>query len=203
MISHILKGGLMMYPLLAASVIVVAIIIDRFIYFRSAEIDEKALFVKVKENLQSGGAQTAIAYCEKMDGPIAAILKAGLFQYGKSRDKIEESFERESLIEIPRLKKFLPALSTIASIATLMGFTGTVIGMIKAFNSIAGAGTTSPGIVAGGIAEALTTTAVGLVVAIVSLISYHYFSHRVDRILLELEKITLNIIDVMGESENV
>lgn len=84
-----------------------------------------------------------------------------------------------------------------------MGFTGTVMGMINAFNSIAGAGTTSPGIVAGGIAEALTTTAVGLVIAIIALVFYHYFSQRVDRILIELEKLSRNLIDVMEEISNV
>lgn len=203
MISFILKGGIMMYPLVIASILVVAIIIDRFIYFHHAEVDEKDLFVNVKDKLKSHGMDASVAYCENVDGPVAAILKAGLQQHGKGREKIEDSFEREALIEIPRLKRFLPALNTIGSIATLMGFTGTVIGMIKAFNSIAGAGTTSPSIVAGGIAEALTTTAVGLVIAIIALVFYHYFSHRVDKILLELEKISRNLIDVMEEASNV
>lgn len=200
MFNFILKGGIMMFPLVISSVLVVAIIIDRFIYFHHAEVDEKDLFVNLKDKLRSHGADASVAYCEKAGGSIAAILKAGLQQYGKGRGKIEDSFEREALIEIPRLKKFLPALNTIGSIATLMGFTGTVMGMIRAFNSIAGAGTTSPGIVAGGIAEALTTTAVGLIIAIFALVFYHYFSHRVDRILLELEKASRNLIDVMEEA---
>jgi biopolymer transport protein ExbB len=200
MIKFFLKGGLMMYPLIISSIIVVAIIIERVIYFRNAEVDERDLFVNVKDNLRSNGPEAAIAYCEKIGGPIAAILKAGLQHHRNGRDKIEESFEKEALIEIPLLKKFLPTLNTIGSIATLMGFTGTVMGMIKAFNSIAYAGTTSPSIVAGGIAEALTTTAVGLIIAILALISYNYFIHRVDRMLLEVEKASRNLIDVMEES---
>ncbi|MBN2407842.1 MAG: MotA/TolQ/ExbB proton channel family protein [Elusimicrobia bacterium] len=193
----------MMYPLVIASILVVAIIIDRLIYFRRAEVDEHDLFINVKKNLKEAGPDAAIAYCERTGGPVAAIFRAGLQQYGKGREKIEDSFEREALIEVPKLKKFLPALNTIGSISTLMGFTGTVLGMIRAFNSIAQAGTTSAGIVAGGIGEALTTTAAGLVIAIPALIAYHYFSHRVESILLELEKASRNLIDVMEEPESV
>jgi len=199
MLKFIADGGLMMYPLMAASVIVVAIIIDRYIYFRNAEVDEKELFVNLKDKLRSHGPDASIAYCEETGGPLASIMKAGIQQHGSARNKIEDAFERAALIEIPRLRRFLPALSTIGSIATLMGFTGTVMGMIKAFNSIANAGTTSPGIVAGGIAEALTTTAVGLVIAIIAMVAYHYFSNRMDRILIELEKISRNLIDVLEE----
>ncbi|MFC2091901.1 MotA/TolQ/ExbB proton channel family protein [Elusimicrobiota bacterium] len=203
MISFFVKGGIMMYPLLVASILVVAILIDRFVYFRHAEVDEKDLFIQIKEKLKSSGPEASIAYCEQVKGPVAAILKSGLLQYGKPRAKIEDSFDREALIEVPRLRRFLPALNTIGSISTLIGFTGTVMGMIKAFNSIASAGTTSPGIVAGGIAEALTTTAAGLIIAILALVFFHYFSHRVDRILLELEKVSRNLIDLMEEGPNV
>ena len=203
MLSFILRGGMMMWPLLIASILVVAIIIDRFIYFRHAEVDEEELFINVKDKLRAQGAEAAIAYSDQTGGPIAAILKAALTQCGNERAKIEESIEREALIEFPRMKRHLPALSTIGSIATLMGFTGTVMGMIRAFNSIASAGTTSPSIVAGGIAEALTTTASGLVIAILALVFYHYFSHRAERILLEVEKASLNLIDVMEEVSDV
>lgn len=202
MINFFTRGGFMMWPLLIASIMVVAIIIDRFIYFKNAEVDEEDLFINVKDKLRAKGAEAAIAYSEDVGGPIAAILKAGLQQSGKGRVKIEESFEREALIEFPRMKQFLPALNTIGSVATLMGFTGTVLGMIKAFNSIALAGTTSPSIVAGGIAEALTTTATGLVIAIIAVVFFHYFNHRAERILLEVEKASLNLIDIM-EEENV
>jgi biopolymer transport protein ExbB len=203
MISFFLKGGIMMYPLLVSSILVVAIIINRVIYFRHTEVDERALFINVKDILRSKGSEEAVAYCEKVGGPIAAILKAGLNNHKQSREKIEESFEREALIEIPQLKKYLPALNTIGSVATLMGFTGTVMGMINAFNSIAYAGTTSPGIVAGGIAEALTTTAVGLVIAILAVVSYNLFINRVDKILLEIEKASRNLIEVMEQEADV
>jgi len=200
MISFFLKGGLMMYLLFGASVIAVAIIIDRFIYFKKAEVNEEELFMNIKDTLKAHGPEAAIAYAEKTGGPFAAILKAGLQQHGKGIEKIEDSFEREALIEIPRIKRFLPALGTIGSIATLMGFTGTVMGMIKAFNSIAVAGTTSPAIVAGGIAEALTTTATGLLIAILALVFHHYFSHRAEKIILEIEKASRNLMDVMEAS---
>jgi biopolymer transport protein ExbB len=197
MFNFFIKGGIMMYPLLVCSIIVIAVIIERFLYLHRAEVDEKDLFVNVKEKLQSHGPEAAIAYCEQVGGPVAAMLKSGLHKAGKSREEIEDSFERGSLIEVPKLQKFLPALNTIGSMATLMGFTGTVMGMIKAFNSIASAGTTSPGIVAGGIAEALTTTAFGLVIAIIAVIAYHYYTHKVETVLLEVEKASRNMMDIM------
>ncbi len=203
MLDFITRGGIMMYPLLIGSILVVAIVINRFYFFKKVEIDEEDLYVKVKDKLRSSGPGEAIAYSEKIGGPIANILIAGLQKYGDESEEIEEAFEREALIEIPLLEKYLPALNTIGSVSTLIGFTGTVLGMIRAFNSIAHAGTTSPGIVAGGIAEALTTTATGLIIAIPALIFYHYFSHRVEKIVLEVEKISRNIMDVMVEQTNV
>lgn len=203
MLNFITKGGVMMYPLLIASVLVVAIVINRFYFFKKSEVDEEDLYIKVKDKLRSSGPEEAIAYSEKVGGPVASILVAGLRKAGSSPEEIEEAFEREALIEVPLLKKYLPALNTIGSVSTLIGFTGTVLGMIRAFNSISQAGTTSPGIVAGGIAEALTTTATGLIIAIPALIFYHYFSHRAERIVLETEKISRNIMEVMTEEENV
>ncbi|MFW6134104.1 MAG: MotA/TolQ/ExbB proton channel family protein [Elusimicrobiota bacterium] len=201
MIEFFKSGGFMMYPLLISSILVIAIVIDRFVYFRKAEVNEEELFTKLKDALRAQGVDAAIAYSEKTGGPVASILKAGLKNYGQGKEMIEDSFEREALIEIPRMKKFLPALGTIGSIATLMGFTGTVMGMIRAFNSIAQAGTTSPAIVAGGIAEALTTTATGLVIAIIALIFYHYFTQRAERIVLETEKASRNLLDIVEEEK--
>jgi biopolymer transport protein ExbB len=203
MLNFFIRGGIMMYPLLVSSILVIAIVIDRLIYFRNIRVGEKELFDQVKDKLKSHGPEASIAYCDQAGGPVAAMLKAGLKHHGRERHRVEDSIERESLTEIPKLKKFLPGLNTIASISTLMGFTGTVMGMIRAFNSIAGAGTTSPAIVAGGIAEALTTTATGLVIAIVALIFYHYFSHRADRILLEVERASRNLMDIMEEPAGV
>jgi biopolymer transport protein ExbB len=185
MFTFIVKGGVMMYLLLVASVLVIAIIINRFLYFRKIRTDEDKLFTGIKDKLRSHGPQAAIAYAQKTVGPIANILKAGLHHYDRGVEKIEEAFEREALIEVPLLKKYLPALNTIGSISTLMGFTGTVLGMINAFNSIAGANTTSPAIVADGIAQALTTTAAGLIIAIPALIAYYYFSHQAETVMLD------------------
>ncbi|MGM0440974.1 MAG: MotA/TolQ/ExbB proton channel family protein [Elusimicrobiota bacterium] len=203
MLDFIAQGGIMMYPLLISSILVVAIVINRFYFFKKIEVDEEDLYVKVKDKLRSSSPKEAIAYSEEIGGPIANILIAGLQKYGRGPEEIEEAFEREALIEIPLLEKYLPALNTIGSVSTLIGFTGTVLGMIKAFNDISQAGTTSPGIVAGGIAEALTSTATGLIIAIPALIFYHYFSHRVENIVLEVDKISRNIMDVMLEKDNV
>jgi len=188
MFDYFLKGGIMMYPLLLASVFAVAIVINKIYAYRRAKIDAGHLMTRIKEFLERGMPEGAIAFCDKTGGPIAGILKAGLSHYGEGKDVMEEAFETASLEEIPRLEKFLPTLSTIASISTLMGFTGTVTGMISAFNAIARANTSSPSIVATGVAEALITTATGLFIAIPTVVFYYYFTHTVDRFILDIEK---------------
>jgi biopolymer transport protein ExbB len=203
MITFIVQGGVMMYFLLAASVLVIAIIINRFLYFKRIKTDEEKLYSGIKDKLRSHGPEAAIAYAENTGGPVANILKAGLRHYERGVEKVEDAFEREALIEIPLLKKYLPALNTIGSTATLMGFTGTVLGMINAFNSIAAADTTSPSIVADGIAQALTTTAAGLIIAIPALIAYYYFSHRADTVLLETEKVSRNLLDLIESDSTI
>lgn len=203
MITFIVQGGVMMYLLLIASVLVIAIIINRFLYFKRIKTDEEKLYNGVKDKLRSHGPEAAIAYSENTEGPAANILKAGLRHYERGAEKVEEAFEREALIEVPLLKKYLPALNTIGSIATLMGFTGTVLGMINAFNSIAVADTTSPSIVADGIAQALTTTAAGLIIAIPALIAYYYFSHQADTVLLETEKVSRNLLDLIESDRTI
>ena len=181
LLHYFIAGGLMMYPLLICSILIVAIIFNRAITFYRAETDEKRLMVKIREFLSRGVPEGAVALCDRTSGPVAAILKAGLAQYVKGKHAMEEAFETAALYEIPRLERYLAMLSTIASISTLMGFTGTVTGMISAFNAIAKANLSSPAIVASGVAEALITTAAGLIIALPAIVSYRYFAGRVDK----------------------
>ena len=119
---------------------------------------------------------------------------------------MEEAMETAGLNEVPRLEQYLPILHTIGSVATLLGFTGTVLGMISAFNAIAQAGVSSPSIVANGIAEALTTTATGLLIAIPTLVFYNYLSHRVDRFVLQIEKTSTELVYLLyrrGEENEI
>ena len=194
MLNYFLRGGIMMYPLFLASVLALAIIINKLYVLSRARTNERELIAKIKELLNQKMVEQAVALCKNAKGPVASILKAGLNQYGKGQEAIENAFESQASEEVPRLESYLPALATIAAVSTLMGFTGTVLGMIRAFDSIAAASATSPAIVASGISEALITTAAGLLIAIPTLLFYRYFIHRVDRFVSEIERYCKELI---------
>jgi len=194
MLNYFLRGGIMMYPLFLASVLALAIVINKLYVLSRARTNERELIAKIKELLNQKMVEQAVALCKNAKGPVASILKAGLNQYGKGQEAIENAFESQASEEVPRLESYLPALATIAAVSTLMGFTGTVLGMIRAFDSIAAASATSPAIVASGISEALITTAAGLLIAIPTLLFYRYFIHRVDRFVSEIERYCKELI---------
>ena len=194
MLNYFLRGGIMMYPLFLASVLALAIIINRLQVLSRAKTGEKELMGRIKGLIDQKRVEQAVAVCNNSKGPVASILKAGLSQYDKGQKAMEDAFETQASEEVPRLENYLPALATIAAVSTLMGFTGTVIGMIRAFDSIAAASATSPAIVASGISEALITTATGLLIAIPTLLFYRYFVHRVDRFVSEVERYCRELI---------
>jgi len=194
MLNYFLRGGIMMYPLFLASVLALAIVINKFQILSRARAGKSELMAKIKELVNQKMVEQAVALCENSKGPVASILKAGLTEYGKSQKAMEDAFEAQASEEVPLVESYLPALATIAAVSTLMGFTGTVIGMIRAFDSIAAASATSPAIVASGISEALITTATGLLIAIPTLLFYRYFVHRVDRLVSEIERYCKELI---------
>ncbi len=198
------KGGMMMYPLLLFSIIAIAIILQRLYSFHRAETDVEKLMHTIKKFFDEGKLESAIAYCNSTPGPVAYILKEGLKERKRGRIAMEEAMETAGLNEVPRLEQYLPILHTIGSVATLLGFTGTVTGMISAFNAIARAGVSSPSVVASGIAEALITTAAGLFIAIPTVLLYNYLSHRVDHFVLEIEKSSAELVYLLykGGKEN-
>ncbi len=197
MLNYFLRGGIMMYPLFLASVLALAIIINRLRVLSRARTGERELMSRIKGLADQKRVEQAVAVCNNSRGPVASILKAGLSQYDKGQKAMEDAFEAQASEEVPFLESYLPALATIAAVSTLMGFTGTVIGMIRAFDSIAAASATSPAIVASGISEALITTATGLLIAIPTLLFYRYFVHRVDKFVSEIERYCKELIRIL------
>ena len=197
MLNYFLRGGIMMYPLFLASVLALAIIINKLQVLSRAKTGERELMGRIKGLVDQKRIEQAVAVCNNSKGPVASILKAGLSQYDKGQKAMEDAFETQASEEVPRLESYLPALATIAAVSTLMGFTGTVTGMIRAFDSIAAASATSPAIVASGISEALITTATGLLIAIPTLLFYRYFVHRVDRFVSEVERYCRELIRIL------
>ncbi|MBA3066657.1 MotA/TolQ/ExbB proton channel family protein [bacterium] len=185
--SYLIKGGPVMFLLAIFSIAAIAIIINRLRFYKSCNVDGTDLINAVLKYIRAGSPESAVALCEEKQGPLAAVIKAGLSYYSSGADIMEEAFQSQELKEMPLLEEHLSTLSTIASVSTLVGFTGTVTGMIKAFNNIAQAGASSPAIVASGISQALLTTAAGLLIAVPAVIFVRYFENRVDRFVNEID----------------
>ncbi|MCS7231006.1 MAG: MotA/TolQ/ExbB proton channel family protein [Elusimicrobiota bacterium] len=181
--EYFYKGGVLMYPILICSIISFTIIIERLIFFSTNKINT-TLIHKVLELILNKEFEKAKKILQNTNEIIKTIFTKSIEEINSPNfeDTVEDLAEQQ----ISKLERFLPLLAAIASISTLLGFTGTVVGMIKAFESIAQAGYASPQVVAKGIAEALITTAAGLIVAIPTIAFYHYFNYRVDRYTIQV-----------------
>jgi len=188
MIPFVYKGGILMVPLLLCSVIALAIIIERAISLHRLNIDFSDYLVKIRKLLEMDKAIEAIALCESMPEPFSHIFKEGVLSRGRTKAEISEALGEVGLLEIPKLEKYIPVLGTIASISPLLGLLGTVTGMIRAFNVMALEGAGKPMALAGGISEALITTATGLSIAIPTLVFYNIFTNHIDHLVRESEK---------------
>ncbi|HED31902.1 MAG TPA: MotA/TolQ/ExbB proton channel family protein [Prosthecochloris aestuarii] len=172
-------GGIMMYPLLAGSVLVVAYSTERFIHFFRARRHSTSP-EEIHGLIEKGRLQEALELARAMPGPVAAVLEAGLSRAGESRKQIEEEIMLKGTAELERLRKHLPLIELISRSAPLIGLLGTVLGMVTAFQQVAGAqGAVDPSMLAGGIWEALITTAAGLGVAIPAMIIHHFLEEQV------------------------
>jgi len=195
-------GGMVMFPLLLCSVLALAIIIERFWTLRASRLAPKSLvndlwgWIKRKE-LDSKKLREL-----KDAAPIGRILAAGLVNAKHGRDVMKESIQEEASHVVHEMERFLTGLGTVAVIAPLLGLLGTVIGMIKVFAQLQLDGAGNAAALAGGISEALITTAAGLTVAIPALIFHRYFLRRVDEIVVDMEQDSLRLVDIVhGERE--
>jgi biopolymer transport protein ExbB len=208
MLEQILKGGPMMVPLIGCSLVSLAVVYDRWVAFReNRKIDTRSLRSRVLTALRANNIAGAIAECEAVRGPIAAVLLAGLRSYEQLRTKNESSetmrlvvgqvMEDYSAQAMGVVNKRLDVLTTVGTAAPLLGMTGTVTGMITSFTGMAAAGSigASGGVVASGIAEALITTAAGLIIALTAVIPQSVFNRWSDEIELEIEESTAEVVE--------
>ena len=197
----IFDGGPLMWPLLACSIVALAITIERFWFLRRASIDTRDFMDTMRTVLRQNRFQDAIDVCDETDGPVARIMKAGLLKHNRSKQDIREAIEDAGHLEIPRLERHMSALATIANIAPLLGLLGTVTGMIQAFAQIQHKqGLVNPADLAGGINSALVTTAAGLSIAIPTLIAYNYFVSRVENMILEMEISSSELVELLTKN---
>lgn len=200
MLELFMRGGYLMIPLAICSILALAIIIEKFIVTRLTENRSERFADKIKDIINGSTdnkVEKVLALCEMSSSPLARILKVGIEKRDRGRDELKEAIQDAGSIEIPTLERHLKILGTIVTVAPLIGLLGTVVGMIKAFNVIAIQGVGQPGALAGGIAEALLTTAVGLTIAIPSLVFYNYFMHRTDKLVRKFESVSSEFTDFL------
>lgn len=197
-------GGWMMYPLTLCSLIAVGVIIAKGWTLFVAHKGTKRVLDEVEEAARSGNIDDAIAIAAATPGPAAAILMAGLRRIQHARmvkGELEKAVSTTGAIELGFLERGLVILATIANVAPLMGFLGTVAGMILAFGAIEAAGDVDPSLVAGGIKVALLTTAAGLVIAVPVNIGYNFFVSRIDQLIVDMEQGAQRIINLAWDLE--
>ncbi len=196
------EGGPVMWPLLAFSVIALAVVAERLYALWRARINVHEFLPKVRKALVvNRSIRDAVKVCEEYRGPVASILKAGLMKYGRPKEDIEKTIENAALFEMGRLERGLAVLATTANVAPLLGFFGTVTGMMAGFDALAAQGLSNPGAVATGIKEALTTTAGGLAVAIPTQLAYNYFMSRINKFVRDIETAANMLLETFGEME--
>ena len=192
-------GGWMMYPLVLCSLIALGVIIAKGWTLHQAHHGTSKVLSQVEEIAQKGDLEGALAIAAATPGPAAAILVVGLRRIRKRRvlhGEVENAVATTGAIELGFLERGLVILATIANVAPLMGFLGTVAGMILAFGAIEQAGDVDPSLVAGGIKVALLTTAAGLVIAIPVNIAYNFFVTRIDQLIIDMERGAQKIINL-------
>jgi biopolymer transport protein ExbB len=196
-------GGPMMHPITVCSVVATAVVIFKLIQYRSLQLDVRDFFGQVRQELLNGRVKEAGELCERRHGPVSSVLHAGILKIGAPRGEVESSMEAAALYELARLEGKLGLLATIANLAPILGFLGTVWGMIVAFDVIHANGLADPERVAGGISQALYTTAWGLVVAAVALPFHNFFAGRVAAQSRTLEMAGSVLVETFSEMERM
>lgn len=199
LLQLIIKGGWVMIPILILSIMGFYIFFERYFTLRKANKDESGLMVQVRELIKQGNVSSAIALCKQSNTPIGRMLQKGLLRIGKPIKEIEGSIENVGKLEVAKLEKNISILGIIAGIAPMLGFVGTISGVIKIFYNISLSDNISIGIIAGGLYEKMITSAAGLIVGILAYIGHHVLNLMVDKIILKLETESIDFIDLLEE----
>jgi biopolymer transport protein ExbB len=203
LLSMFYDGGAWMYPLILCSLFALGVIIAKAYTLWAAHRNSKSVLEEVETLARSGRLDEAIRVAADTPGPVAAILYAGLrrLRARQSGADIEKAIQTTGVIELGFLERGLTVLATIANVAPLLGFLGTVAGMISAFGAIAAAGQVEATLVAGGIKIALITTATGLIIAIPVNVAYNFFVTRIDKLIMEMEEGTAHVLNLVWDIE--
>ncbi|WP_455497722.1 MotA/TolQ/ExbB proton channel family protein [Coprobacter sp.] len=195
-----LKGGIIMIPLLILSILAIYIFIERAVVIRKAAREDHTFMDRIKDYIHEGDVDAALNLCRKTDTPYARLIEKGITRLGRPMNDVLVAIENVGNLEVAKLEKGFPWLATAAAGAPMIGFLGTVTGMVRAFYNMASAGTSADiSTLSGGIYEALVTTVAGLVVGIIALFAYNYLVARVDGVVNQLEAKTMEFMDLLNE----
>jgi len=196
-------GGWLMFPIIACSIIAFGIILERFWTLQNKKVIPKHLVATIWHWVKEGQLDSSKIEEISKQSALGRILASGLNNRHLQRERIKESIEETGRQVVHELERFLNTLGTIAAISPLLGLLGTVIGMIKVFNAIINSGVGNAAPLAGGISQALITTAAGLSVAIVALMFHRYFHGRVDELVVKMEEEAIKMVDVLHNHQNI
>lgn len=195
LVRYFNQGEEFMWPVLIILIIGLAIAFERIISLNRADVNTRKFILNVKQALDDGGISAAEEVCANTRGPVASVFQAGLLRVDEGIDAVEKAVVSYGSIEMSFLERGLVWLSLFIALAPMFGFLGTVVGMVAAFDAIESAGDISPSLVAGGIKIALLTTVFGLIVAIILQFFYNYAVSKIDRIVVEMEEASIELID--------
>ena len=202
MVYYFLEGGAFMWPILLTLLFGLAFVIERAYSLMMSAVDSETFFESVSQSIKENGTDAAVKVCSETEGPVASIFHAGLSKMSRGLDEVEKAIQNAGAIEMAFLEKNMIWLNAVITIAPMLGFTGTVVGMIAAFDAIKAANDISPAVVAGGISQALLTTAFGLIVAMIIQTFQNVFVARIDKLVLDMEEQSIKILDHLQELES-
>ncbi len=198
LMQKFLEGGWgWMLPVLICLIIGLAVAIERMLFLSFSNINSKKFIAKVEEALNNGGIEAAKDVCRNTKGPIASIYYQGLDRYDQGLDAVEKAVVSYGSVQTGQMESGLSWIGLFIALAPMLGFMGTVVGMIGAFDQIQAAGDISPTIVAGGIKVALLTTLMGLIVAVILQLFYNYIISKIDSLVNDMEDSSITLVDIL------
>jgi biopolymer transport protein ExbB len=202
MLTLISKGGPLMWLILFSGLVAAMTFLERLLHYHRAQINQGDFVTGIRNALSRGNIPESLALCDETPGPVAQVVRVGVLNHNHSRDEIREAMQDAGRSEVVKLERNLPILATVAQVTPLMGFLGTVLGMMAAFQVIEPGGLANPGQLARGVWEALLTTAGGLIVAIPTYVAYNYLVIRLQNLVLDMEKSANAMLNLLTHRDN-
>ena len=195
MVQYFIDGGAFMWPILVSLIFGLGFAFERAYSLIISSINSQKFYEDISKILEKKSVQAAVDLCDKTPGPVAEVFHAGLTRFHRGLREVEKAVQNAGSLEMAFLEKNMIWLNTVITVAPMIGFTGTVVGMIDAFDAIKAANDISPAVVAGGISKALLTTAFGLITAMIIQIFQNFFVSRIDKLILDMEENSVKLLD--------